>query len=125
MHDLLCLTSLCVFLQVHDCFFLLCKVSRRKRCRKKLSNIPLKTATQLIEYLPCVDEVVSWWHDFVPYPFVHAFLQPDFYCIVSRHVSMRDFSEITCPSSGNLNNIAANQRVVLFVPYSVLNKETH
>jgi len=39
---------------------------------------------------------------------------------LSKHVSMRDFSKITCPSSGNSNNIAANRYVVLFVPYSVL-----
>jgi len=32
----------------------------------------------------------------------------------SKHVSMQDFSEITCPLSGNSNNIAANRYVVLF-----------
>jgi len=44
---------------VHTCFCLLCKASWRQRCRENLSYVPLKTTTQLVEHLPCIEEVVG------------------------------------------------------------------
>jgi len=85
----------------------------------------LKPTIQPVEHLPGVQEVVSsnpadgMTFFFVSYLLYAPSCSPTFNASYLSIQSTNQY-EIRCPLSGNLNNIAANQYVALFVLYSAL-----
>jgi len=106
--------------QVHACFRLLCKVIWRRRCRENSENrnsTGRASSTQEVTGSNPAGCMI-----FFPYFLYTLFCNQTIVSRHSKHVSIRDFSKITRPSSGNSNNIAANQYVVLFILFHSLQR---